>query len=119
MENIFSDVIYSQFTTEFTKILQCLRPSVTAAGYVQLGAYPPIVLLNTLLFFCCEDFGFTTVEQHRQLSFTQLTCCTRTNLNHTRTTSLRFYRPYPRLKLRQTEFPLQTVIKITWRIPWR
>ncbi|XP_047200082.1 zinc finger MYM-type protein 3-like [Hippoglossus stenolepis] len=119
MENIFSDVIYSQFTTEFTKILQRLRPSVTAAGYVQLGAYPPIVLLNTLLFFCCEDFGFTTVEQHRQLSFTQLTCCTRTNLNHTRTTSLHFYRPYPRLKLRQTEFPLQNVRKITWRIPWR
>ncbi|XP_047200190.1 uncharacterized protein LOC118124568 [Hippoglossus stenolepis] len=106
MENIFSDVIYSQFTTEFTKILKRLRPSVTAAGYVQscveeeflweckqLGAYSPIVLLNTLLFFCCKNFGFTTVEQHRQLSFTQLTCCTRTNLNHTRTTSLRFYPP--------------------------
>ncbi|XP_034456683.1 uncharacterized protein LOC117770910 isoform X3 [Hippoglossus hippoglossus] len=106
MENIFSDVIYSQFTTEFTKILKRLKPSVTAAGYVQscveeeflweckqLGAYSPIVLLNTLLFFCCKNFGFTTVEQHRQLSFTQLTCCTRTNLNHTRTTSLRFYPP--------------------------
>ncbi|XP_053302208.1 uncharacterized protein LOC128461349 isoform X1 [Pleuronectes platessa] len=93
MENIFSDVIYSQFNTEFTKILRHLKPSVPAAGYVQLGAYSPIVLLNTLLFFCCKYFGFTTVEQHRQLSFTQLTCCTRTNLNHTRTTSLRFYPP--------------------------
>ncbi|XP_062266196.1 zinc finger MYM-type protein 4-like [Platichthys flesus] len=106
MENIFSDVIYSQFNTEFTKILQHLKPSVPAAGYVQsrveeeflwdckqLGAYSPIVLLNSLLFFCCKFFGFTTVEQHRQLSFTQLTCCTRTNMNHTRTTSLRFYPP--------------------------
>uniref|UniRef100_A0A3Q4HLX1 Zinc finger MYM-type protein 4-like n=1 Tax=Neolamprologus brichardi TaxID=32507 RepID=A0A3Q4HLX1_NEOBR len=35
----------------------------------QLGAYSPIVLLNTLLFFCCKYFGFTKVEQHRQLSF--------------------------------------------------
>ncbi|XP_060948228.1 uncharacterized protein LOC133025555 [Limanda limanda] len=106
MENIFSDVIYSKFNTEFNKILQHLKPSVTDAGCIQscveeeflwdckqLGAYSPIVLLNTLLFFCCKYFGFTTVEQHRQLSFTQLTCCTRTNLDHTRTTSLRFYPP--------------------------
>uniref|UniRef100_A0A7N8X8L4 DUF3504 domain-containing protein n=1 Tax=Mastacembelus armatus TaxID=205130 RepID=A0A7N8X8L4_9TELE len=77
MENIFSDVIYSKFSTEFTNKLRCFKPSVTASGYVhsrveeeflwdckQLGAYSPIVLLNTLLFFCCKYFGFTTVEQH-------------------------------------------------------
>ncbi|XP_026156664.1 uncharacterized protein LOC113126760 [Mastacembelus armatus] len=106
MENIFSDVIYSKFSTEFTNKLRCFKPSVTASGYVhsrveeeflwdckQLGAYSPIVLLNTLLFFCCKYFGFTTVEQHRQLSFANVMCGTRTNPNNTKTTFLRFYPP--------------------------
>uniref|UniRef100_A0A3Q4HI90 Zinc finger MYM-type protein 4-like n=1 Tax=Neolamprologus brichardi TaxID=32507 RepID=A0A3Q4HI90_NEOBR len=59
----------------------------------QLGAYSPIVLLNTLLFFCCKYFGFTKVEQHRQLSFAHVMRCTKTNLNNTKTTFLRFYPP--------------------------
>lgn len=59
----------------------------------QLGAYSPIVLLNTLLFFCCKYFGFTTVEQHHQLSFAHVMRCTKTNQNNTKTTFLRFYPP--------------------------
>ncbi|XP_047461601.1 zinc finger MYM-type protein 4-like [Mugil cephalus] len=105
-ENIFSDLVYSRFTTEFTNILRHLKHPVTASGYIhsrveeeflwdckQLGAYSPIVLLNTLLFFCSKYFGFTTVEQHRQLSFSHLKLCTRTNQNNTNTTFLRFHPP--------------------------
>lgn len=66
----------------------------------QLGAYSPIVLLNTLLFFCCKHFGFTTVKQHRQLSFARLMRCTKTNQNHTKTTFLCFYPP---LTTKETE----------------
>ncbi|XP_056256201.1 uncharacterized protein LOC130184300 isoform X2 [Seriola aureovittata] len=103
MENIFSDLIYNKFCTDFTKIL---KTSVTASGSIhsrveeeflwdckQLGAYSPIVLLNTMLFFCCKYFGFTTVEQHRQLSFAHVMRCTKTNPNNTKTTFLRFYPP--------------------------
>ncbi|XP_029298586.1 LOW QUALITY PROTEIN: uncharacterized protein LOC115015426 [Cottoperca gobio] len=106
MENIFSDLIYNKFATKFTKILKSFKPSVAASGYIhsrvkeeflwdckQLGAYSPIVLLNTLLFFCCKYFGFTTVEQHRQLSFAHVMRCTKTNQNNTKTTFLRFYPP--------------------------
>ena len=59
----------------------------------QLGAYSPIVLLNTLLFFCCKYFGFSAVEQHRQLSFAHVMRCTKTNLDNTKTIFLRFYPP--------------------------
>ncbi|XP_034057491.1 uncharacterized protein LOC117536655 isoform X1 [Gymnodraco acuticeps] len=104
MENIFSDLTYSKFSTMFTQILKSFRPSVSASGYInsrveeeflweckQLGAYSPIVLLNTLLFFCCKYFGFTTVEQHRQLSFTHVMRCTKTNHDNSKNTFLRFY----------------------------
>ncbi|KAK2830721.1 hypothetical protein Q5P01_018652 [Channa striata] len=106
VENIFMDRFYSKFSTEFTNMLRPFKPSVTASGYIhsrveeeylwdckQLGAYSPIVLLNTLLFFCCKYFGFTTVEQHRQLSFAHVMRCTKTNPNNTKTTFLRFYPP--------------------------
>ncbi|XP_039978355.1 LOW QUALITY PROTEIN: uncharacterized protein LOC120786776 [Xiphias gladius] len=106
MENIFSDLIYNKFSTEFTKILKHFKSSVAASGYIhsrveeeflwdckQLGAYSPIVLLNTLLFFCCKYFDFTTVEQHRQLSFAHVMRCTKTNPNNTKITFLRFYPP--------------------------
>ncbi|XP_067468322.1 uncharacterized protein [Thunnus thynnus] len=106
MENIFSDLIYSKFLTVFTKILKDFKPSITASSHIhfrieeeflwdckQLGAYSPVILLNTLLFFCCKYFGFTTVEQHRQLSFAHVMRCTKTNKNNTKTTFLRFYPP--------------------------
>ena len=43
----------------------------------QLGAYSPIVLLNTLLFFCTKNFRFTTLAQHQSLSFTNFTRCSK------------------------------------------
>ncbi|XP_032391770.1 uncharacterized protein LOC116701860 isoform X1 [Etheostoma spectabile] len=106
MENIFSDLIYNKFSAKFNKILKGFKPSISASGYIhsrveeeflwdckQLGAYSPIVLLNTLLFFCCKYFGFTTVEQHRQLSFAHVMSCTKTTQNNTQTAFLRFYPP--------------------------
>ncbi|KAM9385428.1 zinc finger MYM-type protein 4-like isoform 2-T2 [Pholidichthys leucotaenia] len=106
VENIFMDRFYSRFSTEFTNLLKNFKPSITPRGYVhsrveeeylweckQLGAYSPIVLLNTLLFFSTKFFGFTTVEQHRQLSFAHLMRCTKTNPDNTKTTFLRFYPP--------------------------
>ncbi|XP_029919162.1 zinc finger MYM-type protein 4 isoform X2 [Myripristis murdjan] len=106
VENIFTDIFYSKFSMEFTRMLKEFKPSITATGYIhsrveeeylwdckQLGAYSPIVLLNTLLFFCCKFFGFTTVEQHRQLSFAHVMRCTKTSANNTKTTFLRFYPP--------------------------
>ncbi|XP_037330501.2 zinc finger MYM-type protein 4 isoform X2 [Pungitius pungitius] len=108
VENIFMDRFYNKFSTEFNDMLRDFKPSITASGYIhsrveeeflwdckQLGAYSPIVLLNTLLFFCCKYFGFTKAEQHRQLSFAHVMRCTKTNANKTKTTFLRFYPPIP------------------------
>ncbi|XP_034015982.1 zinc finger MYM-type protein 4-like [Thalassophryne amazonica] len=83
IENIFTDELYSQFAKEITGMLRLWKPKLQAGGGVissrveesylweckQLGAYSPIVLLNTLLFFCTKSFGFTTLAQHRKLSF--------------------------------------------------
>uniref|UniRef100_A0A1A7X4M1 TRASH domain-containing protein n=1 Tax=Iconisemion striatum TaxID=60296 RepID=A0A1A7X4M1_9TELE len=106
VENIFMDHFYGKFSSEFTSMLKGFKPTITGSGYVhsrveedflwdckQLGAYSPIVLLNTLLFFSCKYFGFTAVEQHRQLSFAHVMRCTKTNPNGTKTTFLRFYPP--------------------------
>ncbi|XP_014851193.1 PREDICTED: zinc finger MYM-type protein 4-like isoform X2 [Poecilia mexicana] len=39
----------------------------------QLGAYSPIVLLNTLLFFCTKHLHLTTLAEHQRLSFSNFT----------------------------------------------
>ncbi|XP_055013269.1 zinc finger MYM-type protein 4 [Boleophthalmus pectinirostris] len=114
VENIFMDRFYSRFSADFTKMLGDFKPIVTSSGYVhsrveesfmweckQLGAYSPIVLLNTLLFFCCKHFGFRTVEQHRQLSFAHVMRCTKTDPSNNKTTFLRFYPPVPQHVLPQ------------------
>ncbi|XP_014851727.1 PREDICTED: uncharacterized protein LOC106923279 isoform X2 [Poecilia mexicana] len=106
VENIFTDQNYQKFSSELTRILKRSRPSMSVHRGVasrveeeflweckQLGAYSPIVLLNTLLFFSCKYFGFTTVEQQRRLSFTNFTSCTRTDGE---TSVLRFYPPESR-----------------------
>ncbi|KAK2826357.1 hypothetical protein Q5P01_020571 [Channa striata] len=91
IENIFTDKLYSQFATEITGMLQHWKPKLLPSGAVvssrieesylweckQLGAYSPIVLLNTLLFFCTKSFGFTTLVQHQSLSFTNFTRCSK------------------------------------------
>ncbi|XP_072304173.1 zinc finger MYM-type protein 4-like [Eucyclogobius newberryi] len=135
VENIFMDRFYSRFSTDFTKMLGNFKPIVTSSGYVhsrveesflweckQLGAYSPIVLLNTLLFFCCKHFNFRTVEQHRQLSFAHVMRCTKTDPSNNKTTFLRFYPPVPVLlpadpdnpaaKKRRVEDPTEEVLEM-------
>uniref|UniRef100_A0A3P8RPA7 TRASH domain-containing protein n=1 Tax=Amphiprion percula TaxID=161767 RepID=A0A3P8RPA7_AMPPE len=86
IENIFTDELYWQFASEITEMLRLWKPQLlpngravssrVEASYLweckQLGAYSPIVLLNTLLFFFTKSFHFTTLEQHRCLSFSNL-----------------------------------------------
>ncbi|XP_068437013.1 zinc finger MYM-type protein 4-like isoform X2 [Clinocottus analis] len=87
IENIFTDELYSHFATKISGMLSLWKPRLLPSGgavssrvvesYLweckQLGAYSPIVLLNTLLFFCAKHFGFTTLAQHQGLSFTNFT----------------------------------------------
>uniref|UniRef100_A0A8C5E822 Zinc finger MYM-type protein 4-like n=1 Tax=Gouania willdenowi TaxID=441366 RepID=A0A8C5E822_GOUWI len=92
IENIFTDDLYSQFASDITGMLRQWKPNVVlSAGCValsrveesflweckQLGAYSPIVLLNTLLFFCTKNFSLSTVAQHQSLSFSNLIWCSR------------------------------------------
>uniref|UniRef100_UPI0037E988C6 zinc finger MYM-type protein 4-like n=1 Tax=Semicossyphus pulcher TaxID=241346 RepID=UPI0037E988C6 len=91
IENIFTDQLYSQFATEISGMLQLWKPKLRPGGVVvssriaesylweckQLGAYSPIVLLNTLLFFCTKNFRFNTLAQHQSLSFTNFTRCSK------------------------------------------
>ncbi|XP_030644396.1 zinc finger MYM-type protein 4 [Chanos chanos] len=105
LENIFSDVFYSKFTQEITRILKDWKPTVLPSGYIhsrveeeylwqckQLGAYSPSVLLNTLLFFCTKMFKFKTVAQHQRLSFAHVMRCTRPS-GSGKVSFLRFYPP--------------------------
>ncbi|XP_071238942.1 zinc finger MYM-type protein 4 isoform X1 [Salvelinus alpinus] len=94
LENIFTDVLYHKFSMEITMMLHYWSPTLLPSGYLhsrveeeylwdckQLGAYSPIVLLNTLLFFGTKLFQFKTLGQHRRLSFTNFTRCTRVTKN--------------------------------------
>ncbi|XP_041703967.2 zinc finger MYM-type protein 4 isoform X2 [Coregonus clupeaformis] len=94
IENIFTDVLYHKFSMEITMMLHYWRPTLLPSGYLhsrveeeylwdckQLGAYSPIVLLNTLLFFGTKLFQFKTQSQHRRLSFANFTHCTRVTKN--------------------------------------
>ncbi|XP_078810930.1 uncharacterized protein LOC101157550 isoform X2 [Oryzias latipes] len=105
-ENIFSDQTYHTFSLELTRILMQFRPSLTGRGVIrsyveeqflwdckQLGVYSPMTLLNTLLFFFCKYFHFTTMEQHLQLSFAQLKTCIRSKEDGRETAVLRFQLP--------------------------
>lgn len=103
-ENIFFDPIYNKFSEVLIRILRGFSPSAGVQSCVeeaflweskQLGAYSPVILLNTLLYFCSKHFGLTTVEQHRQLSFAHVMRCTKTNPDRTKTTYMRFYPPLP------------------------
>lgn len=114
IENIFTDELYGQFTSEITRILQHWRPKFLHNGFLysrveedylwkckQLGTYSPIVLLNTLLFFSTKTFRFTTPAQHRRLSFTNFTHCTRPT---SKMGYLRF-RPRPHTEDASSELP--------------
>lgn len=91
LENIFTDSRYSEFISEITKLLRDWANTLPPGGYInsrveeeylweckQLGALSPIVLLNTLLFFVTKMLNLKTVEQHRRLTFANVTQCTKT-----------------------------------------
>ncbi|KAJ8273070.1 hypothetical protein GJAV_G00097050 [Gymnothorax javanicus] len=106
LENIFTDVFYGKFTSEITRLLKAWKPPVLPSGFPcsrveeeylweckQLGAYSPIVLLNTLLFFSTKLFRLKTVTQHHRLSFAHVMRCTKTLKDNQKTCFLRFYPP--------------------------
>ncbi|KAI1902744.1 hypothetical protein AGOR_G00019160 [Albula goreensis] len=85
MVNIFTDQYYLTFVQELNKILSRWQPRLSPNGdpwssveeehlweCKQLGVYSPFVLLNTLMFFNTKYFGLRTVEQHLQLSFSNM-----------------------------------------------
>ncbi|XP_064203342.1 zinc finger MYM-type protein 4 isoform X5 [Anguilla rostrata] len=109
LENIFTDLFYGKFTAEITRLLKDWKPTVLPSGYLcsrveeeylweckQLGAYSPIVLLNTLLFFSAKLFRMKTVALQRRLSFAHVMRCTKTRKNNRKTSFLRFYPPAPK-----------------------
>uniref|UniRef100_A0A3B4BIE0 TRASH domain-containing protein n=1 Tax=Periophthalmus magnuspinnatus TaxID=409849 RepID=A0A3B4BIE0_9GOBI len=127
----FRRCYFLRFSADFTTMLGDFKPIITSSGYVhsrveesfmweckQLGAYSPIVLLNTLLFFCCKHFGFRTVAQHRQLSFAHVMRCTKTDPSNNKTTFLRFYPPcgikllHIPAKKRKGEDPTEEVLEM-------
>uniref|UniRef100_A0A087Y5A1 TRASH domain-containing protein n=1 Tax=Poecilia formosa TaxID=48698 RepID=A0A087Y5A1_POEFO len=87
IENIFTDEVYSQFGSELSRMLRLWKPKLQPSGGIvpsrieesylweckQLGAYSPIVLLNTLLFFCTKHLHLTTLAEHQRLSFSNFT----------------------------------------------
>ncbi|NWT01048.1 ZMYM4 protein, partial [Mionectes macconnelli] len=106
IDNIFTEP-YSRFMIELTKLLKIWEPTILPNGYMfsrieeehlweckQLGAYSPIVLLNTLLFFNTKYFQLKNVSEHMKLSFAHVMRRTRTLKYNTKTTYLRFFPPF-------------------------
>lgn len=105
IDNIFTEP-YSRFMIELTKLLKIWEPTILPNGYMfsrieeehlweckQLGAYSPIVLLNTLLFFNTKYFQLRNVTEHLKLSFAHVMRRTRTLKYSTKMTYLRFFPP--------------------------
>uniref|UniRef100_A0A7N9I971 Zinc finger MYM-type containing 4 n=1 Tax=Macaca fascicularis TaxID=9541 RepID=A0A7N9I971_MACFA len=105
IDNIFTEP-YSRFMIELTKLLKIWEPTILPNGYMfsrieeehlweckQLGAYSPIVLLNTLLFFNTKYFQLKNVTEHLKLSFAHVMRQTRTLKYSTKMTYLRFFPP--------------------------
>ncbi|GAB1288931.1 Zinc finger MYM-type protein 4 [Apodemus speciosus] len=107
IDNIFTEP-YSRFMIELTKLLKIWEPTIlpNESCYMfsrieeehlweckQLGAYSPIVLLNTLLFFNTKYFQLKNVTEHLKLSFAHVMRRTRTLKYSTKMTYLRFFPP--------------------------
>ncbi|XP_069751882.1 zinc finger MYM-type protein 4 isoform X2 [Narcine bancroftii] len=106
IDNIFTDLYYTKFTSELTKALKCWQPQLLPSGQLfcrieeehlweckQLGAYSPTVLLNTLLFFNTKYFQLKSVSEHMKLSFAHVMRCTKSLKHNTKLTFLRFFPP--------------------------
>ncbi|KAI5102056.1 zinc finger MYM-type protein 4-like isoform X3 [Silurus meridionalis] len=102
LENIFTDPLYNQFTTDMTRLIKDWEGNLTPSGFLQsrieetflweckqLGALSPYVLLNTLIFFGVKHLDLKTVDQHQHLSFASIARCSR-NMKHGRSSYLRF-----------------------------
>ncbi|XP_047677661.1 zinc finger MYM-type protein 4 isoform X2 [Tachysurus fulvidraco] len=102
LENIFMDPLYNKFTTDITKMIKDWECTLTPIGFLQsrieesflweckqLGALSPFVLLNTLIFFGVKHLNLKTAEQHQRLSFTAITCCSRST-KHGKSSYLKF-----------------------------
>lgn len=72
----------------------------------QLGAYSPIVLLNTLLFFNTKYFQLKNVSEHLKLSFAHVMRRTRTLKYNTKMTYLRFFPPFQKQEVESGECSL-------------
>ncbi|XP_078093926.1 zinc finger MYM-type protein 4-like isoform X5 [Mustelus asterias] len=106
IDNIFTDLYYSKFTSELTKALKFWQPQLLPSGQLfcrieeehlweckQLGAYSPTVLLNTLLFFNTKYFQLKSISEHMKLSFAHVMRCTKSLKHNTKLTYLRFFPP--------------------------
>ncbi|XP_075709471.1 zinc finger MYM-type protein 4 [Rhinoderma darwinii] len=111
IDNIFTEP-YSRFMVELTKLLKIWHLPVLPNGLIfsrieeehlweckQLGAYSPIILLNTMLFFTTKFFQLKTVTEHQQLSFAYVMRRTKTLKYNTKTTYLRFMPPFQKSEL--------------------
>nr|XP_014352652.1 PREDICTED: zinc finger MYM-type protein 4 isoform X1 [Latimeria chalumnae] len=118
IDNIFTDPHY-KFVMELTKMLKNWKPTILLGGYLfsrveeehlweckQLGAYSPIVLLNTLLFFNTKYFQLRNVSEHQRLSFAHVVRCTKTVKLNTKMTCLRFFSPVHKKELEPDKLPL-------------
>ncbi|KAL9824836.1 zinc finger MYM-type protein 4 isoform 5-T5 [Geothlypis trichas] len=116
IDNIFTEP-YSRFMIELTKLLKIWEPTILPNGYMfsrieeehlweckQLGAYSPIVLLNTLLFFNTKYFQLKNVSEHLKLSFAHVMRRTRTLKYNTKMTYLRFFPPFQKQEVESDKF---------------
>ncbi|XP_053563039.1 zinc finger MYM-type protein 4 isoform X2 [Bombina bombina] len=118
IDNIFTEP-YSRFMIELTKLLKNWHPTILSNCYMfsrieeehlweckQLGAYSPIILLNTLLFFTTKYFQLKSVSEHQQLSFAYVMRRSKTLKYNTKTTYLRFLPPYQKSDLEHEKLSL-------------
>uniref|UniRef100_A0A8C9SL89 Zinc finger MYM-type containing 3 n=1 Tax=Scleropages formosus TaxID=113540 RepID=A0A8C9SL89_SCLFO len=116
MVNIFTDQYYTSFVQELNKILNKWQPEVSPDGVIltdveeehlwdckQLGVYSPFVLLNTLMYFNTKYFGMRTVEQHMELSFTNVLRQSRTTTTTRGPVKVHTVCYYPSLRHRKTK----------------
>ncbi|XP_074161188.1 zinc finger MYM-type protein 4 isoform X9 [Sminthopsis crassicaudata] len=111
IDNIFTEP-YSRFMIELTKLLKIWEPTILPNGYMfsrieeehlweckQLGAYSPIVLLNTLLFFNTKYFQLKNVSEHLKLSFAHVMRRTRTLKSNAKITYLKVFPPFQKQEM--------------------
>ncbi|KAM4656350.1 zinc finger MYM-type protein 4-like isoform 3-T3 [Amazona ochrocephala] len=129
IDNIFTEP-YSRFMIELTKLLKIWEPTILPNGYMfsrieeehlweckQLGAYSPIVLLNTLLFFNTKYFQLKNVSEHLKLSFAHVMRRTRTLKYNTKMTYLRFFPPFQKQEVESGEcFLITSVLAVIFAL---